>query len=147
MSQEQHDALHSVREGSKSDHPHSFVWHPVHEKIDDFNSKVVAIIGAGVAWDVPLRNLLPQTVSGISAVISNNCNQSYTYYLDGPDALYIGEGDLHEKRFESDGVAFDLVLGTNPEFATTPGHCLYRLVSPEKSQHHPKTFPPSHITH
>mmetsp|Transcript_18107 Transcript_18107/g.36476 ORF Transcript_18107/g.36476 Transcript_18107/m.36476 type:complete len:1137 (+) Transcript_18107:96-3506(+) len=127
MSQEQHDALHSVREGSKSDHPHSFVWHPVHEKIDDFDSKIVAVIGAGVAWDVPLRNLLPDTVTGIYAVISNSCNQSYTYLLEGSDALYIGEGDLHDHNYDSEGEFYDLSLGKNPEFATTPGHCLYSL--------------------
>lgn len=131
MSQEQHDAMHSNREGSKSDHPHSFVWHPVHEKVDDYDSPIVAIIGAGIAWDIPLRNLLPDTVSGIHAVISNNCNQSYTYFLDGPDALYVGEGDLHDNKYESDGVIFDLSRGTNPNFATTSGHCLYQLVSIE----------------
>ena len=129
MSQEQHDALHSTREGSQSDHPHSFVWHPVHEFIDDPESKTVAIIGAGIAWDVSLRGLLPESVSGIFAVISNNCNQSYTYLLDGPDALYFGEGDQHDPEYDSEGVEFDLALGTNPDFRTTPGHCLYRLVS------------------
>lgn len=132
MSKEQHDALHSQREGSKSDHPHSFVWHPVHEKINDVDSPIVAVIGAGLSFDIPLRGLLPDQVSGIYAVISNNCNQSYTYLLDGPDALYIGEGDIHDMEYESDGAAFDLSLGTNPEFNTTPGHCRYRLVSAEE---------------
>ena len=129
MSKEQHDALHSQREGSKSDHPHSFVWHPVHEKLDDYDSPVVAVIGAGLAWDLSLRGLLPDQVSGIFAVVSNSCNQSYTYLLDGPDALYIGEGNLYEPEYESDGVTFDLSQGQNPDFSTTPGHCLYRMVS------------------
>ena len=129
MSQEQHDALHSTREGSQSDHPHTFVWHPVHEVVGDYESRIVSVIGAGIAWDVPLRNLLPETVSGIYAVISNNCNQSYTYLLDGPDALFMGEGDLHDWDYDSDGVVFDLALGSSPNFRTTPGHCLYTLVS------------------
>lgn len=129
MSRAQHEALHSTREGSKTDHPHSFVFHPVHKTLGDFDSPTVAVIGAGVAWDVPLRNLLPETVSGIYAVIGNNCNQSYTYVLDGPDAIYLGEGELHDKTYEEEGVYFDLALGQNPDFRTTPGHCLFHLVS------------------
>ena len=109
MSEEAHDALHSLRKGSRSDHPHSFVFRPVHERVDDYESKIVAVIGAAVAWDLPLRNLLPDTVTGISAVISNSCNQSYTYLLDGGDALYIGEGDLHDNNYDGDGVFYDNV--------------------------------------
>jgi len=129
MSKEEHEALHSQRRGSSTDHPHAFVWHPVHEKIEDFDSKIISVIGAAVAWDVPLRNLLPETVKGITAVISNSCNQSYTYLLEGVDALYVGEGDLHDRKYDGDGVFFDLAVGENPEFVTTPGHCIYSLVS------------------
>ena len=99
------------------------------KKLDDYDSPVVAVIGAGLAWDLSLRGLLPDQVSGIFAVVSNSCNQSYTYLLDGPDALYIGEGNLYEPEYESDGVTFDLSQGQNPDFSTTPGHCLYRMVS------------------
>ena len=44
MTKEQHDAMHSDRAGSESDHPHSFAWHPVHKKVGDFDSKVVGIL-------------------------------------------------------------------------------------------------------
>ena len=128
MTEEQHQALHSVRKGSRADHPHSFAWHPVHKEIGNSDSEIVGFFIAGMAWDVSLRNLLPENMTlGIFAVLRNNCGQTYTYLLQGREALYLGEGDLHDKSFENSGVIFDLSKTDHADYADTEGHCLYTL--------------------
>ena len=128
MTQEEHEALHSVRAGSSADHPHSFVWHPVHKEIGNKDSEIVAILGAGIAWDVSLRNLLPDSmIEGVFVVLRNNCEQEFTYLLRGPDALFLGEGDLHDTNYDDSGVSFDLSETDHKDYATTDGHCLYSI--------------------
>jgi len=37
---------------------------------------------------------------GIIIVIGNDCGQMFTYRIDGPDATYLGDGDLHDARYD-----------------------------------------------
>jgi hypothetical protein len=83
FSNEDHARLHSKIEGSSTDFPHSFFYTPVHLDSQDFNSPIVAIFGVAMAWDFSLRNLLPDGVIGIHAVLKNSCNQSFTYEING----------------------------------------------------------------
>lgn len=129
MTQEEHDAMHSRLANSDSQYPHSFAYHPVRRKVDDKSSDVVGVLVSGIAWDANLRFLLPRGVLGIHAVVKNTCGQSYTYEIDGPDAFFIGDGDLHELEFNYLEVMFDLTRGDG-RLDTTPGHCEYFMVSP-----------------
>ena len=81
ITQEEHDAMHSsLSKGfSRSDYPHTFMVSPVHEQLQNTSSKIVAVQISGFAWDAAWRNLLPEGVNGITAVLSNSCNQSFTY--------------------------------------------------------------------
>ena len=84
FTEEEHEAMHSkLKTGSSPDHPHSFIWTPVYEDPLDVNSKFVAVLATNFAWDFSLRNLLPDNVVGMIAVIKNNCNQTYTYEITG----------------------------------------------------------------
>lgn len=125
---EEHEAMHSsIKTGSSPNHPHTFMWTPVYEDVNDVNSKLVGIIVAGFAWDFSLRNLLPSTVQGIIAVISNTCNQTYTYDIRGKDAYFIGEGDRHDHRFDKQGRDRNLSLVTHKLKDVTKGHCQYKM--------------------
>jgi len=138
FTQEEHEAMHSKLIDSDSQNPHSFVYTPVHKVVGDYNSEVVAIFGTGTAWDAALRNLLPDNVVGIHAVIKNDCNQSYTYEINGKDAIYMGEGDSHDSKYENLELEVSLAVHTHPNFTSTPGHCQYsmvRIYSPS-SRHH-----------
>jgi hypothetical protein len=104
------------------------VYTPIHKVVGDTNSEVVAIFGTGTAWDAALLNLLPDDVVGIHAVIKNNCNQSYTYAIDGKDAFYLGEGDSHDPKYDDLELAVSLAVHTHPNFTSTPGHCQYSMV-------------------
>ena len=129
MSKEEHDALHSERPDSKSEYPHSISIHPIHQVPGDYDSPVVAVLGGGTAWDYALRGLLPATVKGIHVVVRNNCNQTYTYKLDGQDAFFVEAGDLHESQYDDMEVRTSLSLWDDEDFISTPGHCVYSIVS------------------
>jgi hypothetical protein len=99
----------------------------VHQDSTDYESELVGVALMVIAWDQALLNLLPEGVRGIFAVLKNNCNQTHTYEIDGSDAFYRGEGDLHQ-GYDSMEVEVDLAIHTHPDFAATPGHCQYSLV-------------------
>jgi len=122
-----HEKLHSNIPGSNVNHPHTFVVHPVRKESLDPTSEVAGILGVSIPWDSSLRNLLPSNVQGIHAIIKNNCNQSYTYEIDGVDAFFMGDGDLHEPEYEE----YELVVDLTPhkeEAVKAPGHCMYTMV-------------------
>jgi class 3 adenylate cyclase len=124
---EQHAAMHSNRDGSQPDQPHSFVFRAVFRSLKDHDSDAVAALTLPVAWDVPLRDALPESVNGINVVLRNTCNQSFTYLLNGPDAHYIGEGDLHDTTYDELGMSVDLWQSNHPDYLTVGNHCLFSL--------------------
>ena len=129
MTQEEHDAMHDFNEVSDSNHPHCTAFYPIRKSIEDPDSEIVAITSASLAWDVALRDLLPEGVLGIHAIIKNTCGQAYTYEIHAKDAFFMGEGDLHEAQFTDMEVVYNLTQHQNPNAAITPGHCLYSMVS------------------
>ena len=79
--------------------------------------------------DAAWRSLLPAGVVGITAVLENDCGQKFTYEIDGPDALYLGKGDLHEPAYDSSKVVQDLSLHAHgDDIPPSPGHCRYSMV-------------------
>ena len=86
---DEHKGLHT---NDTLDHPHSFVYHPIQQDMSQ-SSEVVGTLTAAIAWDASMRNLLPNNVKGIFCVVHNNCNQSYSYEIDGKEAFYKGAGD------------------------------------------------------
>jgi len=120
---EEHKGLHT---GDDLDHPHSFVYHPVTSRMFP-NSEVVGTLTAAIAWDASMRNLLPKNVRGIYCVIRNNCDQSYSYEIDGEDAVYQGEGDGHDSKYNDMKHSVNLSLGSHPDFEKVGGHCMYTM--------------------
>ena len=129
ITKEEHSAMHSSRSNSDVSFPHSFLLTPVHKIPNDFESKIVAYVSGGFAWDFALRNLLPDNVEGILVEIKNSCNHSGLYELVGHDAFYLGENATKESKYNSMEVVRDLSFGTHPNFTVTPGHCRYTVVS------------------
>eukprot|EP00934_Nitzschia_sp_Nitz4_P000393 Nitzschia sp. Nitz4//scaffold129_size63868//17137//21252//NITZ4_006196-RA/size63868-processed-gene-0.67-mRNA-1//-1//CDS//3329534896//393//frame0 len=93
ITEEEHEAMHenlNILDGS-SRSPHTFWSFPVHEIPTDTDSKIVAAHLTTMAWDVFMLGLLPEGVKGISVVLENSCDQSFTFELDGPRVYYVGE--------------------------------------------------------
>ncbi|CAB9519281.1 Guanylate cyclase (Partial), partial [Seminavis robusta] len=127
MTKAEHAAKHSDLLDSTPEHPHTFAVHPIHRDPLNADSEIVGIVVAALALDVALLNLLPEGVQGIHCIISKNMNQTFTYEIIGNDAIYLGEGDMHEEQYTDMGVFVDLALHTNPEYRTTPRNTLYRM--------------------
>ena len=128
LTKEEHDAMHSTRLNSDSSFPHTNLLIPVYKTPNDPDSKLVAYVGGGFAWDFALRQLLPDNVGGIVVEIQNSCNESSLYELDGYDAFYLGENATRETKYDNMKVARDLTF-TNPDYILIPGDCTYSIVS------------------
>ena len=64
------------------------------------DKQLVSVLAAYIYWQSYFTNVLPEGQNGIVAVLTNTCGQEYTYLLHGPRVNYIGQGDLHEFKFE-----------------------------------------------
>lgn len=128
LPQEEHAQFH-LQDPKGIDYPHSFFWYPVHEIPKDNTSPIVATLTLAHAWDVSMRKLLPETVRGIYAVLKNNCDQTFTFMIDGHDVLYIGDDDYHDPLYDDYELRENLTPHTHPNYTTSPGHCIYSLVS------------------
>lgn len=119
-----------------SERPHSFVWHPIHRKSGDYESEIVAFAGGAIEWDTALRNLLPEDVNAY-VVVQNTCDQMFTYELQGPDALYSGEGDLHDYEYEEylHVVPLDFNTNSDVDLEGNSGHCQYSMVRTLAKRH------------
>lgn len=129
LTPQEHARMHNELRSSSKSFPHSFFVYPVRARIKDPAAPLVALAVGMASWDVALRNLLPVGVNGIFAVLRNSCGQEYTYEISGPDALFQGNGDLHEAAYDSMKVSVDLNPHQHPNFRETEGHCLYQMVS------------------
>jgi hypothetical protein len=128
ITEEEHNALHSTRLNSNISYPHSFVMVPVYENPTDDQSKIVASVGTGFAWDYALRHLLPDNVQGIIVEIQNSCSQTSLYELDGHDAFYLGDNSTKESKYDDMEVIRNLYFSNHPNFTKTTGHCRYTIV-------------------
>ena len=63
-------------------------------------------MAAYVYWQSYFTNVLPQGQNGVVCILENSCGQSFTYVLHGPQVTYVGQGDLHETKYN------DLVVET-----------------------------------
>jgi Adenylate and Guanylate cyclase catalytic domain len=168
-----HETSHAeIRDGDKknsSEHPHAMYIQPVyasiHDPAPDSNddpqlNPIVGMLTAVLPWDRFLVDLLPSGTAGITCVLTNNCNQSFTYRLEGPSvrtadvsaidlsqnnlahsllsiqATYIGPGDLHDLQYEHTRKSIPF-FDHRPNIAD---HCEYSFelyaTSDLASQHH-----------
>jgi len=60
---------------------------------------VVGLLNANMYWRELLDDILPPGTGGILAVF-NVGGRVFTYAVDGPEATFLGRGDLHDTRFD-----------------------------------------------
>ncbi len=134
FTEEQHAMFHDKLPGSNIEHPHSLFRIPVRQRVDEPQSPVIAVISAGVAWDSSMQDLLPHGVSGIIAVVKNDCNESFTYEVGGDQAFFLGVGDMHESAYDNMKLDVNLAIHTHPRFDQSTGHCRYRMVRAQSAR-------------
>lgn len=66
--------------------------------------QVAALLVIEVFWHVLMQDVLPSDVKGVVVVFENDVGQVITYRIDGAHAGYLGQGDLHDTRYDDWGV-------------------------------------------
>lgn len=82
--------------------PVTFFGYPVFDSFVPIGTdrKVTGVLMSGLYWRVLFKDLLPLSAQGITVVLKNSLGQAETYRIDGGDAFYVGQGDLHDPSFD-----------------------------------------------
>lgn len=66
-------------------------------------------LSMSIYWRDMLRNILPPGSEGMVVVVDNACSPSFTYQIDGPAVVYLGDNDKHDGQFDDMVHESDLV--------------------------------------
>jgi class 3 adenylate cyclase len=88
--------------------PTSAFGYPVFDSFDRDNRKVVGVISTNLYWRLYFNDILPPNARGIMCVLENTRGQVFTYRIDGSEALYFGNGDLHDSKYDHLEVSSDV---------------------------------------
>lgn len=80
--------------------PLSYMYYPVFETFSYDNPKVVAVLEGMVYWRSYFEHVLPEKVRGMVVVVRNNNNIRFTYEIDGRNAVFLGNGDVHSTEYD-----------------------------------------------
>jgi class 3 adenylate cyclase len=88
----------------QADEPVSKVLFPVFDRLSTSTKRDREPVGVLVTvffWESFFYGVLPPGSSGITAVVMNECDQVYTYLIEGGDVHFVGKGDHHDSRYNS----------------------------------------------
>jgi hypothetical protein len=51
-------------------------------------------------WREHFVNVLPENAEAVVAVISNTCNQTFSFQVTGQEVVYLGLGDAHDPKYK-----------------------------------------------
>ncbi|CAB9524302.1 Guanylate cyclase [Seminavis robusta] len=80
--------------------PMSQVFFPIFDSFTE-NRKPVAVMIAWVHWLSYFQDVLPSSMDGVLVVLGNSCTGNFTYEINGPEAVPLGAGDLHDPAYDS----------------------------------------------
>jgi len=96
---------------------HSFLMslvHPFFAPEHRFGD-AVGLLVAVLPWDTYFVDIFPEGFSGIVVVLWDRCGVDHlTYLINGPDAIFLGKGDLHDTEFDNTMVAADFAPFLSP---------------------------------
>lgn len=96
-------SLKSLKEGetvSYEGEPMSFFAYPVFDSHTKVKKEVVAILGVVVNWESYFRGVVPPGSSHVVLVLENACDGEFSYLVDNNEVIYLGEGDLHNSKYD-----------------------------------------------
>ena len=114
-------------------HPHCFLMYPIHENFeevlsnDDNTNPLTGSLTAILAWDRFFVDLLPEEVYGMVIVVKDTCGDVFTYQVDGAQATFLGEGDLHNPKYNDMVEVTDFIPWVAHNMSDTSVHCKYYL--------------------
>jgi class 3 adenylate cyclase len=99
--------LAEVLDFDTTEAPASYMAAPVYQT-NEKDSELVAMVTAVLPWHTYFERLLPEGVDPLFLVVSNTCNQTFTYEIHGPDITYLGVGDLHDNKYTHHEIVTEL---------------------------------------
>jgi len=90
---------HRQQSFEHQDDPHTFFAYPVFDSFGD-NRTVAGVVSANTHWRHLFTNILPINANGYLCILENSYNQTLSYRIDGPQAIYLGQGDPHDNRYD-----------------------------------------------
>jgi hypothetical protein len=80
------------------DHPQSILVNPVYS--DWKKTQIVGHTIAVITWRSFLEGLLQPGQPPIEVVLRESCGDSFTYRIEGPEAIFKGLGDFHDTSYD-----------------------------------------------
>lgn len=100
---------------------------PVFSSFED-NSALAGVFIAIVPWEKFFSNILVDGTDPIMLVVSNTCDEIFSFEVNGSHVTFLAEEDLHDPRYDdlvSEGPFAELY---NPgEHANLSEHCIYTM--------------------
>ena len=114
--------------------PYSAFYQPIFDSFDEETRKVVSLASIFLPWGSYFANRLPESVKGLHLVLENSCNASVTWELEGNRSIFLGNEDLHDRRYNGYRVSSAFNTYSDVEKAREIGVCLYTInVYPTKT--------------
>lgn len=106
--------------------PLSYYYFPIFEPpVSD--PVLVGVLQAVVYWNNYFEDLLPQTAKGVVVVLDNTCEQSFTFSIHGERASFLGDGDLHDSKYDDMEVSTEYGVFLKRSPRVDMGGCFYRV--------------------
>ncbi|CAB9497505.1 Receptor-type guanylate cyclase gcy [Seminavis robusta] len=95
------------------DDPVMSFFYPIFDRLDGKpqDREVKAVLLGAIYWRTYFNGILPPGANGIHVILENQCDQTYTYRVDGTEAQFLGHGDLHDTKYDYLETQVDLTLG------------------------------------
>lgn len=112
--------------------PSSILFAPVYDEFngeaDVLDREVVGSVSVVFSWDDMLRKILPNYIKGMICVLKSSIGQEFTYSISGDQVTLMGEGDLHDVKYDYLEQNFKASMaGVNEEHAVVANLITYSL--------------------
>ena len=142
-------SFHAGKKVNYTGEPVSIVFLPI---VDSFSNdrKPVAVLVANLRWAGYFENILTDSTQPVRVVLSNTCQDTFTYEIRGTQAIFLGKGNLAHRDYEDMAISIDLdetkiIIEPNTIALTlNQDICRYNLQiypTPEGDDYHNNFFP------
>ena len=100
-------SFHAGKQVNYTGEPISIVFVPVVDSFSD-DRETVAILVANLRWAGYFENILTDSTQPVRVVLSNTCQDTFTYEIRGSQAIFVGKGNLANLEYEDVSISVDL---------------------------------------
>jgi hypothetical protein len=84
----------------KGKDPQSIIVLPVFARTGDPMSDIIGHIVAVIPWGLFFQDVLQEGQNGVYAVLRESCGSSFTYIVNGRNATFLAEEDVHDTAYD-----------------------------------------------